>query len=142
MIVADKWLVLEDGCVMNIDTGAILWQTKNKEGHPCFKLLDDTGKTHFFLKSTLMDMKKEEMMIEKAYAHRNDLFEWEEFLPIERLSEKPKIVEEFKEILAKEQERTQRELKYAIQTDKPKEVKIQRKKERDNVKTIIDFIGE
>lgn len=141
MIVADKWLVLEDGCVMNIDTGAILWETKNKQGQPCFKLIDDKGKMNFFLKSTLMDMKKDEMMVEKAIAHMNDYEEWGDILPIERFTDKPRIIEEFEETLQKEYDKNQSELKYAIEKGKPKEVKLQYKDQRDNVKTIMDFIN-
>ena len=142
MIKADKWLVLDDGTCMNTDTGAILWETKNQKGQPCFKLMDDKGKTHFFLKSTLKDMIKDEKTVEKAVAHMNDYFEWSDFLPIERLSDKPNIVEDFEETLEVEAIRAQKELEYAIEKGKAKEVKLNRKEERDNVKSIMDFISD
>jgi hypothetical protein len=142
MIVADKWLVLEDGCVMNVDTGMILWSSKTFKGQPCFKLVDDKGKIHFFLKKDLMDMASEEEVVKKAYAAKSDLEEWGEFLPIERMSHTPKIVDEFHQILEIEKIKAQTELEYAIKSEKPKEVKLERKSKRDNIKTIMDFVNQ
>jgi len=142
MIVADKWLVLEDGCVMNVDTGMILWSSKNKQGQDCFKLVDDKGKIYFFLKRDLIDMVKEEEVVKRAYAAKSDLEEWGEFLPIERMSHTPKIVDEFHQILEIEKIKAQTELEYAIKSDKPKEVKLERKKQRDNLITIMDFVNQ
>lgn len=142
MIVADKWLVLEDGCVMNVDTGMILWSSKDRNGRACFKLVDDKGKLHFFLKADLVDMVKEEEVVKRAYAVKSDLEEWSEFLPIERMSHTPKIVDEFHEILEIEKIKAQTELEYAIKSDKPKEVKLKHKFKRDNIKTIMDFVNQ
>ena len=103
---------------------------------------DDKGKLHFFLKADLVDMVKEEEVVKRAYAVKSDLEEWSEFLPIERMSHTPKILDEFHEILEIEKIKAQTELEYAIKSDKPKEVKLKHKFKRDNIKTIIDFVNQ
>ena len=51
MIVNDVFLVLEDGCVMNLNTGAIQWPSRNKRGQKYF-ILD--GK--FYLQRNLLEL--------------------------------------------------------------------------------------
>ena len=140
MTVADKWLVLQDGCVMNVDTGAILWSSKNKDtGKEQFKLVDDKGKVHFFFKNTLLEMRKEEQQVLKAYAAKNDWEEWGDMLDLEFV-DKPQIVEDFKETLGNEIKDSQSKLNYSIEKDHPKDIKMGHKENRDRLNDIMDFI--
>jgi len=59
MILYEKWLVLEDGCVMNMDTGRIFWPVKNYAGLKCFRLMDEKGKVHFWLQRNLLKKLRE-----------------------------------------------------------------------------------
>ena len=59
MVILDKWLILKDGCVMNIDTGEIHWFKRNKQGKKYFLLKDDSGKVHFWLQQNLLDLYRE-----------------------------------------------------------------------------------
>jgi hypothetical protein len=54
MVIEDLFLVLEDGCVMNTNTGMIQWPSRNKRGQKYF-ILD--GK--FYLQRNLIKMRKE-----------------------------------------------------------------------------------
>ena len=54
MVIQDVFLVLEDGCVMHTETGAIQWPSRNKAGQKYFIL---NGK--FYLQRNLLKMKRE-----------------------------------------------------------------------------------
>jgi len=54
MVVKEVFKVLEDGCVMHLETGAIQWPSRNKKGQKYF-ILD--GK--FYLQRNLIEMRKE-----------------------------------------------------------------------------------
>lgn len=56
MVILDKWLILKDGCIMNVDNGEIHWCKRNKQGKKYFLLKDDTGKTHFWLQQNLLEL--------------------------------------------------------------------------------------
>ena len=51
MVIQDVFLVLEDGCVMHTETGAIQWPSRNKQGQKYF-ILD--GK--FYLQRNLLEL--------------------------------------------------------------------------------------
>ena len=53
MIVKEVFKVLEDGCVMNIETGAIHWPSRNKRGQKYF-ILDG----QFFLQRNLLELRR------------------------------------------------------------------------------------
>ena len=53
MIVKEVFKVLEDGCVMNIESGAIQWPSRNKRGQKYF-ILDG----QFFLQRNLLELRK------------------------------------------------------------------------------------
>jgi len=53
MIVKEVFKVLEDGCVMNIETGMIQWPSRNKRGQKYF-ILDG----QFFLQRNLLELRK------------------------------------------------------------------------------------
>lgn len=53
MIIQDAFLVLEDGCVMHIETGAIQWPSRNRGGQKYFVL---DGK--FYLQRDLLKLKR------------------------------------------------------------------------------------
>ena len=53
MIVKEVFKVLEDGCVMNIETGAIQWPSRNKRGQKYF-ILDG----QFFLQRNLLELRR------------------------------------------------------------------------------------
>ena len=54
MVVLEVFKVLEDGCVMHLETGAIQWPSRNRKGQKYF-ILD--GK--FYLQKNLLKMRKE-----------------------------------------------------------------------------------
>ena len=54
MVVLEVFKVLEDGCVMHTETGAIQWPSRNRKGQKYF-ILD--GK--FYLQKNLLKMRKE-----------------------------------------------------------------------------------
>jgi len=53
MIVKEVFKVLEDGCVMNIETGMIQWPSRNKRGQKYF-ILDG----QFFLQRNLLELRR------------------------------------------------------------------------------------
>jgi len=55
MVIQDVFLVLEDGCVMHTETGAIQWPSRNRKGQKYF-ILD--GK--FYLQRNLLDLYRKE----------------------------------------------------------------------------------
>ena len=56
MIIQEVFMVLEDGCVMNVNTGAIQWPSRNKRGQKYF-ILD--GK--FYLQRNLLELYREKV---------------------------------------------------------------------------------
>ena len=140
MIKADKWLVLDDGTCMNIDTGGILWATKNKQGQKCFKLVDDKGKVHFYLQRHLLEMRNEEERVQKAIAAQMDYEEYGDGVLSSVIDGTPNIVEDFEDSIEVSFQEANKKLKDAIVSGKSKEEKLKKKEERDNLKTIMDFI--
>ena len=140
MIKADKWLVLDDGTCMNTDTGAILWASKDRNGRKCFKLVDDNGKVHFYLQADLLDMKREEERVEKAIAAQMDYEEYGDGVLSSVIDGTPDIVDDFEDCIEVSYEEANKRLKDAIVSGKSKEEKLKKKEERDNLKTIMDFI--
>jgi|11BtaG_2_1085332.scaffolds.fasta_scaffold81126_2 hypothetical protein len=54
MVIEKVFKVLEDGCVMHLETGAIQWPSKNQRGQKYFVL---DGK--FYLQRNLLKMRNE-----------------------------------------------------------------------------------
>lgn len=54
MVVLEVFKVLEDGCVMHLETGAIQWPSRNRKGQKYFIL---NGK--FYLQKNLLKMRKD-----------------------------------------------------------------------------------
>ncbi len=51
MVIKEVFMVLEDGCVMHTETGAIQWPSRNKKGQKYFVLDGE-----FFLQRNLLEM--------------------------------------------------------------------------------------
>jgi hypothetical protein len=58
MTILDKYVVMPDGSVMNFETGAIYFNTRNRSGQKGLVLKDDEGKSHYFLEHNLLKMKR------------------------------------------------------------------------------------
>ena len=61
MVVKEVFKVLEDGCVMHLETGAIQWPSRNKSGQKYFILDGD-----FYLHRNLLDGRRQEIREENA----------------------------------------------------------------------------
>jgi len=142
LVKADKWLVLEDGTCMNIDNGCILWATKDRSGRKCFKLLDDKGKTHFYLQQDLINERKEISKIERAVAAQRDYEEYGDDVLSSVIEGTPQIVEDFEDSVEISAEEANNRLKDSIVRGKSKQVKMKHKEERDNAYTILDLMKE
>ena len=137
-----KWLVLEDGTCMNLDNGGILWASKDRSGRKCFKLLDDKGKTHFYLQQDLLNERRELEKIHKAVAAQMDYEEYGDAVLSSVIEGVPQIVEDFEDSVEISAEEANKRLKDSIVRGKSKEVKMKHKQERDNAYTILDLIKE
>ena len=142
LVKADKWLVLEDGTCMNIDTGAILWASKNKKGQKNFKLVDDQGKVHFYLQRDLLHERRELERVERAVAAKRDFDEYGEDVLSSVIQGTPQIVEDFEDSVEISAEEASKRLKDSIVNGKSKEVKVKHKEERDKAYTILDLIND
>lgn len=142
LVKADKWLVLEDGTCMNVDTGAILWSSKDKSGRQCFKLVDDKGKVHFYLQRDLIIEKRELERVERALAAERDYGEYGDGVLSDVIQGTPNIVDDFSESVEISAEEANTKLKDSIVRGKKKEVKMKHKEERDNAYTILDLMKE
>tara|TARA_R110001632_G_scaffold2063_2_gene9138 strand:- start:640 stop:819 length:180 start_codon:yes stop_codon:yes gene_type:complete len=56
MVIKEVFNVLEDGCVMHMETGAIQWPSRNKKGQKYF-ILDG----QFFLQRNLLELLRNEI---------------------------------------------------------------------------------
>lgn len=137
-----KWLVLEDGTCMNLDNGGILWASKDRSGRKCFKLLDDKGKTHFYLQQDLINERKELNKIERAVAAQRDYEEYGDGILSSVIEGTPQIVEDFEDSVEISAEEANKRLKDSIVRGKSKEEKLKHKEERDNAYTILDLIND
>ena len=142
LVKADKWLVLEDGTCMNLDNGGILWASKDRSGRKCFKLLDDKGKTHFYLQQDLLNERRELEKVHKAVAAHIDYKEYGDDVLSSVIEGTPQIVEEFNESVEISAEEANKRLKDSIVRGKSKEVKMKHKEDRDNAYTILDLIND
>ncbi len=142
LVKADKWLVLEDGTCMNIDNGAILWHTTDRSGRKCFKLLDDNGKTHFYLQKDLLKERREIQRVEKAVAAQIDYEEYGDDVLSSVIQGVPQIVDDFGKSVEITAEEANKRLKDSIVSGKSKEVKVKHKEDRDKAYTILDLISE
>lgn len=142
LVKADKWLVLEDGTCMNLDNGCILWATKDRSGRKHFKLLDDKGKTHFYLQQDLLNERRELDKIERAVAAERDYKEYGDDILSSVIEGTPQIVQDFEDSVEITAEEANKRLKDSIVRGKSKEVKMKHKEERDNSYTILDLIKE
>lgn len=142
LVKADKWLVLEDGTCMNLDNGAILWHTTDRSGRKCFKLLDDNGKTHFYLQKDLLKERREIQRVEKAVAAKRDFDEYGDDVISETIQGVPQIVDDFGESVEISSEEANKKLKDSIVRGKSKKEKLKHKEDRDKAYTILDLISE
>ena len=140
LVKADKWLVLEDGTCMNLDNGGILWASKNQKGQKHFKLIDDKGKTHFYLQRDLLNERREIERVERAIAAQMDYEEYGDNVISQHIEGIPQIVEDFQDSVEVSYEEANKKLKHSIVNSKSKEEKLKNKEVRDNIKTIMDFI--
>ena len=142
LVKADKWLVLEDGTCMNIDNGCILWATKDRSGRKCFKLLDDKGKTHFYLQQDLIKERKELDKVERAIAAERDYKEYGDGVLSSVIEGTPQIVEDFENSVEITAEEANTKLKESILRDKGLREKMKHKEDRDKAYTILDLIND
>ena len=140
LVKADKWLVLQDGTCMNMDTGGIMWASKNSQGQKCFKLVDDKGKVHFYLQRDLLKERNEIKRVENALAAQMDYEEYGDKVISQHIHGTPQIVEDFQDSIEVSYEEANKKLKDSIVNGKSKEEKLKNKEVRDNIKTIMDFI--
>lgn len=81
MIILEKYQVINDGCVMNNDTGQIFWPKFTYRGNdvPPFHILkDDNGKFHYFSVKDLMsemgiDYEEEVVVLEEEQCESIDV---------------------------------------------------------------------
>tara|TARA_R110000822_G_scaffold210833_1_gene346496 strand:- start:386 stop:586 length:201 start_codon:yes stop_codon:yes gene_type:complete len=59
MTILEKYVIMPDASVMNFETGAIYFVTKNRNGQKGLVLRDDAGKSHYFLERYLLQLKRE-----------------------------------------------------------------------------------
>ena len=137
-----KWLVLQDGTVMNVDNGIILWATKDRSGRKHFKLLDSKGKTHFYLQRDLLNERKEVERVSNAIAAHLDYEEYGDKILSSVIEGTPNIVDDLGNSVEISAEESNVRLKESILREKSKKQKLKHKLDRDDAYTILDLIKE
>ena len=59
MTILDKYVILPCGSVMNFETGAIHFTSRNRRGQKGMVLMDKEGKSHYFLERYLLQLKRD-----------------------------------------------------------------------------------
>ena len=59
MVILDKYVVLPCGSVMDYESGAIYFHSRNRRGQKGLVVKDKEGKSHYFLERYLLKLKRD-----------------------------------------------------------------------------------